>query len=72
MNSNLFVGGSDELNETSLPIDPKCVNTFYLQGYEVKAIQELSSKVDTLEKENNKLKDIINQLFEKVTRLENK
>ena len=51
MNSNLFVGGSDELNENGLPIDPKCVNTFYLQGYEVKAIQELSSKVDTLEKE---------------------
>ena len=30
-------------------MDPKCVNTFYLQGYEVKAIQELSSKVDALE-----------------------
>ena len=65
MNSNLFVGGSDELNETSLPIDPKCVNTFYLQGYEVKAIQELSSKVDALEKENKELKS-------KLTKLENK
>lgn len=65
MNSNLFVGGSDELNETSLPIDPKCVNTFYLQGYEVKAIQELSSKVDALEKENEELKS-------RLTKLENK
>ena len=73
LDERLSVGGnSDELDENGLPIDPKCVNTFYLQGYEVKAIQELSSKVDTLEKENNKLKDIINQLFEKVTRLENK
>ena len=62
MNSNLFVGGSDELNENGLPIDPKCVNTFYLQGYEVKAIQELSSKVDTLEKENNKLKSRLTKL----------
>ena len=73
LDERLSVGGnSDRVDENGLPIDPKCVNTFYLQGYEVKAIQELSSKVDTLEKENNKLKDIINQLFEKVTRLENK
>ena len=54
MDNNLSIDGSDELNENGLPIDPKCVNTFYLQGYEVKAIQELSNKVDTLEKENNK------------------
>ena len=73
LDSNLSVGGnSDELDENGLPIDPKCVNTFYLQGYEVKAIQELSNKVDTLEKENNELKDIINQLLERVTTLENK
>ena len=71
LDERLSVGGnSDKVDENGLPIDPKCVNTFYLQGYEVKAIQELSSKVDTLEKENDKLKDIINQLFEKVTRLE--
>lgn len=69
MNSNLFVGGSDELNETSLPIDPKCVNTFYLQGYEVKAIQELSSKVDTLEKENNKLKSRLTKLENKLSKM---
>ena len=77
LDNNLSIGGnSDELDENGLPIDPKCVNTFYLQGYEVKAIQELSSKVDNkvdaLEKENNKLKDIINQLLERVTILENK
>nr|DAN84009.1 MAG TPA: endosialidase chaperone [Caudoviricetes sp.] len=77
LDNNLSIGGnSDELDENGLPIDPKCVNTFYLQGYEVKAIQELSSKidnkVDALEKENNKLKDIINQLLERVTTLENK
>ena len=69
MNSNLFVGGSDELNETSLPIDPKCVNTFYLQGYEVKAIQELSSKVDTLEKENEELKSRLTKLEDKLSKM---
>ena len=69
MNSNLFVGGSDELNETSLPIDPKCVNTFYLQGYEVKAIQELSSKVDTLEKENEELKSRLTKLENKLSKM---
>ena len=77
LDNNLSIGGnSDELDENGLSIDPKCVNTFYLQGYEVKAIQEISNKVnnkeDTLEKENNKLKDIINQLLERVTTLENK
>ena len=69
MNSNLFVGGSDELNENGLPIDPKCVNIFYLQGYEVKAIQELSSKVDTLEKENNKLKSRLTKLENKLSKM---
>ena len=77
LDENFRIGGnSDELDENGLPMHPKCVNTFYLQGYEVKAIQELSSKVDNkvdaLEKENNKLKDIINQLLERVTTLENK
>ena len=73
LDERLSVGGnSDKVDENGLPIDPKCVNTFYLQGYEVKAIQELSSKVDALEKENNKLKDIIDQLLERVTTLENK
>ena len=85
LDSNLSVGGGTDISEYKNEngkcikkeiMNVKCVNTFYLQGYEVKAIQELSSKVDNkvdaLEKENNKLKDIINQLFEKVTRLENK
>ena len=55
LDERLSVGGnSDKVDKNGLPIDPKCVNTFYLQGYEVKAIQELSNKVDTLEKENNK------------------
>ena len=73
LDERLSVGGnSDKVDKNGLPIDPKCVNTFYLQGYEVKAIQELSSKVDALEKENNKLKDIINQLLERETTLGNK
>ena len=73
LDERLSVGGnSDKVDKNGLPIDPKCVNTFYLQGYEVKAIQELSSKVDALEKENDKLKDIVNQLLEKVTTLDNK
>lgn len=33
--------------------DFKAVNSFYLQGYEVKAIQELSAKVDELERRIN-------------------
>ena len=66
LDERLSVGGnSDKVDENGLPIDPKCVNTFYLQGYEVKAIQELSNKVDTLEKENNELKS-------RLTKLENK
>ena len=73
LDERLSVGGnSDKVDKNGLPIDPKCVNTFYLQGYEVKAIQELSSKVDALEKENDQLKDIIDQLLERVTTLENK
>ena len=67
MNSNLFVGGSDELNENGLPIDPKCVNTFYLHGYEVKAIQELSSKVDALE--NEELKSRLTKLEDKLSKM---
>ena len=70
LDERLSVGGnSDELDENGLPIDPKCVNTFYLQGYEVKAIQELSSKVDTLEKENNKLKSRLTKLENKLSKM---
>lgn len=65
LDNNLSIGGNfDELDENGLPIDPKCVNTFYLQGYEVKAIQELSSKVDILTKENNELKEEIRKIKE--------
>ena len=39
-------GGEDEDGN----INPKCVDTFYLLGYITKALQELSAKVDELEK----------------------
>lgn len=39
-------GGTDEDGN----INPKCVDTFYLLGYVTKALQELSAKVDELEK----------------------
>lgn len=63
LDENLSVGGSDEVDETGLPKNPKCVNTFYLQGYEVKAIQELSQ-------ENKELKEIISKLLERIAALE--
>ena len=70
LDERLSVGGnSDKVDENGLPIDPKCVNTFYLQGYEVKAIQELSSKVDTLEKENDKLKSRLTKLENKLSKM---
>ena len=67
LDERLSVGGnSDRVDKDGLPIDPKCVNTFYLQGYEVKAIQELSSlvkdlinKVNALKEENKELKSLI-------------
>ena len=37
-------------------IDVKSVNSFYLQGYIVKALQELSSQVSDLKQENKRLK----------------
>ena len=70
LDERLSVGGnSDELDENGLPIDPKCVNTFYLHGYEVKAIQELSSKVDALEKENEELKSRLTKLEDKLSKM---
>lgn len=42
-------GGTDEDGN----INPKCVDTFYLLGYITKALQELSAKVDELEKKVN-------------------
>lgn len=49
LDTNLVSGGGYEEDGT---LNIKCVDTFYLQGYEVKAIQELSQ-------ENQKLKNII-------------
>ena len=70
LDERLSVGGnSDKVDENGLPIDPKCVNTFYLQGYEVKAIQELSSKVDALEKENEELKSRLTKLEDKLSKM---
>lgn len=66
LDNNLAVGNNNnELDENGLPLFPKCVNTFYLQGYEVKAIQELSQK-------NQQLENIISLLQKKLTELENK
>lgn len=62
LDENLSVGGSSELDENELPENPKCVNTFYLQGYEVKAIQELSERLNALERENKELRDMISKL----------
>lgn len=41
-------------------IDVKSVNSFYLQGYIVKALQELSSQVSVLKQENKRLKQKLN------------
>ena len=65
LDSKLKMGGnSDELDENGLPMHPKCVDMFYLQGYEVKAIQELSAYIDSLKTEVNSLKEEIKQLKE--------
>ena len=65
LDKNLAVLGDDELDDNGYPITPKGVNTFYLQGYEVKAIQELSEK-------NNQLENTIQLLKSKIESLENK
>ena len=44
------IGGEDEEDGT---ISYKSVDTFYLQGYEVKAIQELSARIEELERRLN-------------------
>lgn len=54
------IGGEDDTEENP---SYKSVNTFYLQGYEVKAIQELSE-------ENENLKKTIQSLEERITLLE--
>ena len=53
-------GGTDEDGNMNI----KTVNTFYLQGYEVKAIQELHAEVKSLKAEIAELKEIIAVLME--------
>lgn len=53
-------GGEDEDGNISY----KSVDTFYLQGYEVKAIQELHAEVKSLKAEIAELKNIIAVLME--------
>ena len=50
---NFCIGGEDDGKGS---VSYKSVDTFFLQGYEVKAIQELSQKVRELEDEIRKLK----------------
>lgn len=47
-----IVNGSGGYEEDG-SINPKCIDTFYLLGYVTKALQELSAKVDELEKKVN-------------------
>lgn len=51
-------GGYDENGNLS----PKSIDGFYLQAYEVKAIQELNKLVNDLKIENAKLRDRINRI----------
>ena len=50
---NFCIGGEEDGNDS---VSYKSVDTFFLQGYEVKAIQELSQKIRDLEDEIRKLK----------------
>ena len=60
---NLSIGDKTE-DENGNPIY-KSVDTFYLQGFEIKAIQELSQQNDELKKEINLLKEEIKELKKK-------
>lgn len=63
IDSNLSIG-KEEYDKNGNPVY-KSVNSFYLQGYEVKAIQELSSQ-------NKKLLEKIEKLQEEIKQLKNK
>ncbi len=54
LDSRLATRGSNELDENGLPKNPKCVNDFYLMGYVVKAMQEMSQKITELENKLNR------------------
>lgn len=54
LDSRLATSGSDELDENGFPKNPKCVNDFYLMGYMVKAMQEMSQKITELENKLNR------------------
>lgn len=53
-----FAYGGGETEEGNINV--KVVDTFYLQGYIVKALQELSSQVSVLKQENKRLKQKLN------------
>lgn len=56
IDSNLSVGGGYDKEGN---FNTKSVNTFYLQAYEVKAIQELSQQVNTLKQQIEELKTLL-------------
>lgn len=58
LDENLSEGGGYE-DEEEKAMDVKSVNTFYLQGYEVKAIQELSQENKELRKELEEIKALL-------------
>lgn len=63
IDSNLSIGDKTQ-DEEGRPVY-KSVNSFYLQGFEVKAIQELSQQNEELKKEINLLKEEIKELKKK-------
>lgn len=65
IDSNLSLGSQKPYDENGNPIY-KSVNTFYLQGFEIKAIQELSQQNQELKKEIDSLKKEIKELKKKV------
>ena len=61
----VFGGGYDEDGAMNV----KSVNSFYLQGYEIKAIQELSAQNKQLKRENKSLEKRISLLEKQIERL---